>query len=367
MNTRSRIIGASAFVGVVALLAGCNAGVTGGTATGEDEDPPVTLIFGHVHPNTDPSSLALQTAFEKIKEESNGSITIEVRYDGSLVTNQDSLAAVSSGRADLGWSVPNYFPAELPLSQYFALPFSMSSAEEMAVVIDAVNAESDDLKNEYRDAGVEAVAFYPNPPSILSSVAPMPDLASVQGKSMRALGDMAIAIGEADGNAVNLPIQEVYQALETNLLDGYVGLPMANVASFSLNEVSPHIYDAGIGTYSTSVVIANEDKWATLTDNQKEIVQSAFEDAVDEYLANNAAIEDESCDTLTASGVTFEVWSEADREEWAERASAPALKNWTDRVAGAGIDPAPFLETVDAAKADAPDTGENGIARCAGE
>ncbi|MBN9605298.1 MAG: TRAP transporter substrate-binding protein DctP [Actinomycetales bacterium] len=363
-STSRRTIAIVGLAGVTALVAGCTTGTSGGEGT---DDPPVTLVFGHVHSESDPSSRALQQAFDQIEEESGGSITIDVSYDGSLVTNQDSLTAIKSGRADLGWSVPNYFPAELPLSNYFSLPFSLASAEEMAVVIDAVTANSDALGDEFRGAGVEAVAFYPNPPSILSSREPMDGLDAIQGKSMRALGDMAIAIGAAGGNSVNLPIQEVYQALDTNLLDGYVGLPMANVPTFSLNEVSSHIYDAGIGTYSTSVVIANSAKWDSLTEHQQEIVRGAFQDAVATYLGNNSAIEDEVCADLTAAGVTFDAWSDADREQWAAIASAPAIANWKQRVEDAGLDADGFLAVVDEAKAgmNPDDAGLNGVERCA--
>jgi len=343
-------------------------GCSGVSGVSGDSGGSVTLVFGHVHSRQDPSSQQLEKMFEAVEQASGGEIVFEVHYDGSLVANQDTLPGVANRRADMTWTTPAYFPSELPLSQAPSLPFLMRTAEEMQEVLDIVVDESPALAAEYEDAGVHLVSFMPNPPTVLAGREPIPSLADMAGLQVRSLGDIGVAVQEAGANAVNLPIQEVYQSLERGLIDAYMGLPMANIPAFSLHEVAPHVVDTGIGTYSTSAVIINLETWNSLSEEHQRIIEDAFRQGSADYVAATAGVEDEACDTILAAGGTFTVWSGEDTEAWREAVGTSAIDRWRSAAESSGADVDSFwasfeaaLETVQSGS----EPTESGIARCA--
>ena len=146
----------------------------------------------------------------------------------------DQFVRIVQGTADLGWGLPGYTSSQFPKSLILELPGALPLDQPGYAAL--WRAFDDELKPEF--PMTEVIALWGAEPNILMmkdrEVRSPEDL---RGLKIRVAGSIAAEAMEALGaTPVQIPMTQVYNGLQTGLIDGLVS-GASVLSDFKLNEV----------------------------------------------------------------------------------------------------------------------------------
>lgn len=362
MNKRSslKVVGA---LGAVALaVTACGGGASEAGAEAES----VTLTYATFVGADHPTSKAFQKWSEMVTEETDGTVTFDTHYDGSLCAAGELAACISNGTADIGFVIPGYEPALFPLTTVDTIGFVTNDLQAQVDGFGDFYAESEELQAEFADQSLEIVYSTASYPYLIASTKETPDFEDLQGISLRASGDMAGPLSELGINPVAISIAESYESIERGVIDG-ISTALDGLVDAGLQEVTPYIYDLGeySGNGMMHHVVVNTDVWDDLPADAQKVFTSAGEEVGGAFFADFDNTE-EHCAMLEESGVTVSSIGPADvGEQWAETAQRGQIDAWAERAGQAHEDPeAIFDQYVEKVKANEDGDSSTPISRC---
>jgi len=186
---------------------------------------------------------------------------------------------------------------------------TLASAFDLAAATPAVWEEcgaSDLLRQAYQDnVGVRFLGFLPTDLGyrfMTKELQPIPDLTGLKLRGSAAFEPLYSALG---GITVNLPITEVYTALQKDIIDGLaMGAPEAIAYKFKFYEVASYLYGPPFSA-SGITLIANNDWWHALSDAQQDVINRSVAHAQTEYRNNSQSKVGEYLSLLEGEGVTL--------------------------------------------------------------
>lgn len=257
---KRRVSSILAATGLAAVLTACSSASSNNTAQ-------------YAHPN-DPSTWLANADKEwagDVEEATGGDVSINIHWSGALAAAPEAADAMSSGTSQIGILYPIYTPSKFPtwtwLSEYSFLSDPRPMIGDMQAYAAAleVSLNSDLLKNEYREQGIEPILplFEMNAGYHLACTEPVTSLSDAKGKTVRTPGGPwereTTALGMAP---TQMEVGEMYEALQRGVLDCSVN-PLRDLVSFDLIEVATDITmddEAGFTGFD-SALGANEDWW----------------------------------------------------------------------------------------------------------
>lgn len=166
-----------------------------------------------------------------------------------------------------------YYVGQYPLSEVITLPMQGfgDPVDSTKVLWDLVE-KYDEVKDEWRD--YKLLMLYGNPGEMLcSSDSPITTKDDLVGRVIRCPGggsitDLLIKCGAAP---ITMDPASVYEAIEKNNINGYIFEP-TGICNFSLEEVTNYYTDYSLydGPFA---LIMNIDKWNSLPENYKKIIE----------------------------------------------------------------------------------------------
>ncbi len=250
----------------------------------------VSLMENEEHPQG-----LLAAAFEKKLEElSNGTIDVQVFYNGSLYSQEAAMQAMRAGTLEITYTSMQITAEYLPSVSMLSSTFIFKDYDHMRKVMDGEVADMlfEQMNND--TVGYVPVGFFYNgsrqlnlrtdkevtkPEDLKSTILRMPS------------SDAWIAAGESLGaKATPLAYAEVYTALQNGTIDAQDN-PLPAVKTMKFYEVTKqisltsHIIDAEIVAYSSKL-------WNSLTDEQKAWVKEASDYSI--KICDEAVLEQES-------------------------------------------------------------------------
>jgi len=251
---------------------------------------------------------------ERIEAISGGSIAIEIAEPGTVVRGTEIFDAVSSGSVDVGYSWMGYEIGQLPSSALFgATPFGLEPADYIAWYYFGY----DDGEGNRVESGQELVAeifepynVYPIfcgtiPPEAAGWFTfPIENLEQIQGLRFRAAG-LGGRIMESMGASVTvLPGSELYQALETGVLDATeFSLPTVD-RQLGFYQIAQYYHLPGWHQPSTSQYLYwNLDAWNELDEVQQEMFETACMAGVTYAMSRGEALQGPVLNQFIEDGV----------------------------------------------------------------
>jgi TRAP-type C4-dicarboxylate transport system substrate-binding protein len=113
---------------------------------------------------------------------------------------------------------------------------------------------------------------------------PIDEVADFEGKRIRAVGPYIEAFTGLGAEIVSFPAIEVYQALDSGLMD-CSQVYWSNVTAYRLHEVAKHMVQLDFGQMLGLVAVMNLGIWEDLTPEQQELMREVGRDTTD-FLAN---------------------------------------------------------------------------------
>lgn len=265
---------------LVVSLAACTSkdSAPGSSDTGNDEN--VTLVFS-INAVPGDAHYDAMMKFEEIAEaKSNGSIKVDTFHSGSLFKQDQELAAVKSGEADIVYSSAPWLAEGSPWISMFNAGYMFKSYDHMTK---ALNGEigKEVFGRVVEEQGVRPLnAMYLGTRQVnLVKDKEVKVPADLNGVNLRMPNsDAWLFLGKAIGaNPTPIAFSELYMALQTGTVDGQDN-PLPTVQSAKFYEVTKSITITNHLVDSVWPVI-NEAKWQSLSEKQQNIVMEALEEA----------------------------------------------------------------------------------------
>ena len=237
----------------------------------------VTLKFAHAAPESDLQQNLAVFFKDKVEKGTNGAVKVQVFPQGQLGNDAQMIDGTRSGIIDIVMVGLNNLSGLMPESEAFELPFMFPTRDTAYAVLDGEIGQG--LAAEFTQHGLKVLGFPENGyRNMTNNRGPIRTPADVSGLNMRvnnskALNDMFAGLG---ANPLQLPVAELYTALETGVVDAQ-DHPIGIVVSFKFNEVQTYL-SLTQHAYSSLALVMNDARFNSLTaDEQKVILEVAAE------------------------------------------------------------------------------------------
>lgn len=250
----------------------------GFTTQAEDLGDPVTLTVTLTAVSTDTHAQAMMKFKETVEELSEGNITVDVYTDAQLFSQEEEVAAVVMGDADLTLTSASWLTTGSPWISMFTAGYLFNSYDHMTTTLNGEVGQEVFQKVAEEQGLLPLGAWYLGSREISLSedkAVLTPD--DLNGVNLRMPNSEAwLFLGEALGaNPTPMSFSELYLALQTGAVDGQDN-PLGTVESAKFYEVQKsitlthHLVDSVWPAINTA-------KWESLTDAQKDIILQGIE------------------------------------------------------------------------------------------
>ena len=244
-------------------------------------------------PNFPGLGTGVNTLARYIQEMSAGRMEITIYAAGELVPAFEVFDAVSQGSAEMGHGAAYYWRGKSEAAQFFAtIPFGMNAHEQNAWL--------------YYGGGLELWREVYEPFNLMPFPAgntgvqmggwfnrPIDSMADLHGLKMRIPGIGGEVLRRAGGTPVNLPLSEIFTALQTGSIDATEWVSPYNDVAIGLHQAARYYYYPGWQEPAPTLeCIINRDAWNSLPEDLQAIVRVACQattlDMISEFMARNA-------------------------------------------------------------------------------
>ena len=175
----------------------------------------------NIHVEDYPVSIAMESFAAEIAERTGGELTAKTFHNGVLGSQPDAIEQLRLGVLDFGEFSLGPFGTSVPEANVVSLPFIFPSIPAMYEMMDGEVGEA--ISEGMRARGVEPLGWYDaGARSFYNSVRPINTPADVEGLKIRVMSnDLFVQMVESmDGNATPMAFAEVYQSIQTGVVDG---------------------------------------------------------------------------------------------------------------------------------------------------
>ncbi|ABG30519.1 ABC transporter substrate-binding protein [Roseobacter denitrificans] len=214
---------------------------------------------------------------DRVRDESDGSLRINVFHGGELVASDQLLSAVQSGSIDIAHGHGGYWSGQVDIGNIEAgLPGGWTSLEE-ANAFFASEPVASILNEAYSEAGVVFLGKGYGHDYDLLTKEPIASLEDLKSLRIRATSNVAKVLESLEIPTVFLPAGELYIGMSTGVIDGAIYGGPIEYEQLKLNETAQYYTRLNMLMPGwTETFLANEDKWASLSDEHKAILETAL-------------------------------------------------------------------------------------------
>ncbi|MGR3484289.1 MAG: TRAP transporter substrate-binding protein [Paracoccaceae bacterium] len=314
----------------------------------------VTLRLHHFLPAQSAVPAQILTPWaERVEAASDGRIEVQVFPAMQLGGAPPQLIdQVTSGVADIVWTVNGYTPGRFPRAEVFELPFLVTDPVAASAAYWDL-AQSDMAETEF--AALHLLGTWVHGPGVFHASDPIATPADLDGLRIRGASRIVTAMIEAAGaEAVGMPVPAVPEALSRGVIDGTT-LPWEVTPSLRISElVEHHTEFEGAAPYVLTFVMAMDPATydAMPPDLQAVIDAASGRDFSREAARIQAAADAPARAIAEEAGNEILTLSEADAAPWRELTEV-VTADWIAAMEDAGIDGADLLARARAAMDDA--------------
>mgnify|MGYP001828074991 FL=1 len=269
-----------------------------------------------------------------LSEATNGEVTVRGYHGGELGAGPvEQYIRVVQGVADIAWGLPGYTSSQFEKTMIVELPGTLTNEDDGYAAMWA--AYDDHLASEF--PGTVPVALWTSEPNVfIMRDAIIRTPADLAGLKIRVAGATAAEVATALGaTPVQMPINQVYNALQTGLIDGVI-TGSSTLNDFKLDEVAnSYTFGANLGRLSFYAVMT-QGVYDGLSDAAKAALDSASSQTVSKS-AEDAWNETSDAGVATARTLPENTFVDLTEEEAAAFAAviAPVTGAYVESVGGA--------------------------------
>ncbi|WP_198361698.1 TRAP transporter substrate-binding protein [Herbaspirillum sp. meg3] len=292
---------------------------------------PIVIKFSHVVANNTPKGKGAERFKQLAEERTKGRVKVEVYPNSQLYKDKEELEALQLGAVQmLAPSLAKFGPLGVKEYEVFDLPYIFPNRAVLARITEGPIGQG--LFKKLESKGIKGLAYWDNGMKVMTANKPLHKVDDFRGMKMRIQSSKVLdeQFRALKANPQVLAFSEVYQAMQTGVVDGSENTP-SNIYTQKVYEVQSQLTVSDHG-YIGYAVIVNKKFWDNLPADIRTQLESAMKDAT-RYA--NAIAQQENEDALAAikaSGKTKVYYlTDAEKAEW-RKAMLPVHKSMESRV-----------------------------------
>lgn len=292
---------------------------------------PIVIKFSHVVASDTPKGKAAERFKELAEKATKGRVKVELYPNSTLYKDKEELEALQLGAVQmLAPSLAKFGPLGVKEFEVFDLPYIFPSKEVLYRVTEGPIGK--DLMKKLESKGIVGLGFWDNGFKVMSANKPLHLPTDLKGMKLRIQSSKVLdaqmrALG---ANPQVLAFSEVYQALQTGVVDGTEN-PPSNLYTQKMHEVQKHVTVTNHG-YLGYAVIVNKKFWDGLPADIRNELDGAMK-AATKYANAIAQQENENAlEAVKKSGkTTVYMLNDKERAEW-RKTLLPVQKEMEGRI-----------------------------------
>ena len=292
---------------------------------------PIVIKFSHVVAKDTPKGKAAEKFKELAEAATKGRVKIEVYANSTLYKDKEELEALQLGAVQmLAPSMAKFGPLGVKEFELFDLPYLFTDQQSLERVTNGPVGR--EMLKRLETKGLIGLSFWDNGFKIMSSNRSMHVPTDLKGLKLRiqaskVLDEQMRVLG---ANPQVMAFSEVYQALQTGVVDGLENVP-SNLYTQKMHEVQKHMTVTNHG-YIGYAVVVNKKFWEKIPADVRSQLDGAMKEAT-EYANKIAQQENEAAlDAIRKSGkTTVYTPTEAEKAEW-RKVMLPVHKTMEERI-----------------------------------
>lgn len=269
---------------------------------------------------------------KKVEERTKGKVKISIYPSEALGKSKDHYDMVMHGIADMGMVIHSYTPGRFPLSSVMEFPFMVPTGKIASKVYWQLRSY---LDREHQ--GVKVLTYWvPGPFYLQMSKKPVKTLEDIKGLRIRSPGPLQITVlKEMGASPINIPVPEVYEALQRGMADGML-FPFSGMVDFRFNEVTKYHTVANLAGL-TMCLVMNQKTWDSLPpDIQKIIEECSGAQMAETAGASYDGSDAKGAEILKKEGREFYSLPPEEMKRWADRLN-PVTEKWVADMEAKGL------------------------------
>ncbi len=234
---------------------------------------------------------------QKFKEEveANSDHQVQLFPYGTLGESADTMEQAQAGILQFVDQSPGFTGSLIPEAQVFFVPYLLpQDTQALGEFFRTSKAVNEMFPELYAEQGLELLAMFPEGEVCVTTQEPVTEPADLNEVKVRVMTNpLLVESYQAFGaTPTPLPWGEVYGALQTGIIQGQEN-PMFWNWSANMYEVSEVITCLGHNNFTTAVM-ANQDFYDGLSDEEQQVVQDAIDVAFDHIIDYQKGLHEES-------------------------------------------------------------------------
>ncbi|MEP2781365.1 MAG: DctP family TRAP transporter solute-binding subunit [Pseudoruegeria sp.] len=312
--------------------------LSAGAAVAACDEGEITVKFAHVT-NTDkhPKGIAASLLEQRVNDEMNGKMCIEVFPNSTLYDDNKVLEAMLQG--DVQLAAPSLSKFEKFTKQYriFDLPFMFKDVN----AVDAFQASDagQSMKDSMQKRGLQGLEFWHNGMKQMSANKPLVLPTDADGLKFRVQSsDVLVAQMEAiGGSPQKMAFSEVYGALQQGVVDGQENT-WSNIFGKKFFEVQDGITETNHGIIDY-LVVTSVDWLDSLDADTRDQFLTILAEVTETRNAEATAVNEAAKQDILGAGGTIRTLDADQRQAWVD-AMNPVWAQFSDDVGQENIDAA---------------------------
>jgi C4-dicarboxylate-binding protein DctP len=300
-------------------------------AIGASVSAQTVIKFSHVVAADTPKGKASVFFAQKAAELTKGKVKVEVYANSALYKDKEEMEALQIGSVQmLAPSLAKFGPLGVKEFEAFDLPFIFDDTPDLHKITQGPVGAA--LLAKLEPKGIKGLAYWDNGFKSFSANTPLKAVADYKGKKFRIQSSKVLEeeIRSIGGIAQVMAFSEVYQALQTGVVDGTEN-PISNFYTQKMHEVQKHLTLTNHG-YLGYAVIVNKKFWDGLPADVRGQLEQAMKEST--VYANKIAQEenDMSLAGVKKSGKTTVYEPTKDERLALKKAMTPVHTKMAERV-----------------------------------
>lgn len=292
---------------------------------------PIVIKFSHVVATDTPKGQAAERFKALAEKATNGRVKVEVYPNSQLYKDKEELEALQLGAVQmLAPSLAKFGPLGVKEFEVFDLPYIFPNKQSLYRVTEGPVGKG--LLQKLDAKGITGLAYWDNGFKVMSANKPLIKPADFKGQKLRIQASKVLdaqmrALG---ANPQVLAFSEVYQALQTGVVDGTEN-PPSNMYTQKMHEVQKYVTVSNHG-YLGYAVIVNKKFWDGLPADIRASLSKAMAEATTFEKAIAQRDNDLALEAIKKAGkTTIHVQTPAEQAEW-RKVLLPVHKEMEGRI-----------------------------------
>ncbi|MGY6635434.1 MAG: TRAP transporter substrate-binding protein [Alkalilacustris sp.] len=208
----------------------------------------------------------------RITEATGGELTVEPYAPDSIVPTMETLNAVRRGLLESAFTYPAYWIGRVPAASHLNGHIGTWMRHEEMDIFYYEMGGLEPIREAYAAQGVHQVGPVSYSGLTLWANRPLRTTSDFSGWPVRSTGAAGLVLAKMGAAPVSIPGGELYQALQTGVVDGAHWGSTATAWGMNFQEVCSYIIEPDLVGHLNGEVFVSQDAWNGVGDDIKAVV-----------------------------------------------------------------------------------------------